>query len=118
MANEITVNLSAAISSSGQSVSGTAQFIASLSATGFLGEEVTIGSSSAAVISLGGLSDPAVILVVNQDTTNFIQVDSASTLDKFPQKLLPGQAILLLPETGTIYAKADTAPCQAWIVVG
>jgi len=118
MANEISANLSCTISQSGQSVSGTQSFSANLSSTAFIGEEVTIGSSSAATIYIGGLSNPTVVLILNQDTTNFITVDNVVGLGNFPQKLLPGQGVLLLPDTGTIYAKADTAPCQAWVVAG
>lgn len=118
MANEITASVSCTITQSGQNVSGAKSFTANLASTSFLGSEVTIGSTTAALISIGGLSNPSVVLVVNQDTTNFITVDNILALSNFPQKLLPGQACLLLPETGTIYAKADTAPCQAWIVAG
>jgi hypothetical protein len=118
MANEISASVSASISQAGQTVSGSKSFSANLASTSFLGSEVTIGSTSAAALFIGGLSNPSVVLIVNQDTTNFITVDNVALLTNFPQKLLPGQAVLLLPETGTIYAKADTAPCQAWVVAG
>ena len=118
MANEISVNLSATITQSGQSVSGSGSFQANLSSTAFLGEAITIGSSSAAAIYVAGLTNPSVVLIINQDTTNFITVDNIVGLTQFPQTLLPGQGVLLLPGTGTIYAKADTAPCQAWVVAG
>lgn len=118
MANEISVSLSATISQSGQSVSGTGSFTGNLSSTSFIGEEVTIGSSSASTLYIAGLTNPTTVLVLNQDTTNFITVAGDAGLIEFPQKLLPGQGVLLLPESGTIYAKADTAPCQAWVVAG
>ena len=118
MANEISVTISTTISQSGQSVSGTGSFTTSLSATNFIGQEVTVGSSSAATISILGLTDPSVVYIKNLDTTNFITVDAVVGLSAWPQKLLPGQAINLLPTGGTIYAKADTAPCQAWVVAG
>lgn len=118
MANEIAVSLSATISQAGQSVSGSGSYNASLSATTFLGEEVTIGSTSAALLPLGGLAAPSIVYIKNLDTANFITVDSAAALTSFPQKIRAGQSILLLPETGSIYAKADTAPIQAWIVTG
>lgn len=118
MANEISTSVSCTITQGGQAVSGTKSFTANLSAAAFIGEAVTIGSSSAASIFISGLTNPSVVLIINQDTTNFITVDSISALTNFPQKLLPGQGVLLLPETGTIFAKADTAPCQAWVVAG
>jgi hypothetical protein len=118
MANEISVSASCTITQAGQSVSGSKSFNANLSSTSFLGQEVTIGSTTAALVYMAGLTNPSTVLVINQDTTNFITIDNILALSNFPQKLLPGQAVLLLPETGTIYAKADTAPCQAWIVAG
>lgn len=118
MADEISASINTTISSGGQSVAGAISFTADLSSTSFIGEEVTIGSTTAATLYLGGLSDPSTVMIVNLDGTNFLTVDSVVTLDKFPQKLLPGQGVLLLPLTGTIYAKADTAPCQAWVVAG
>jgi len=118
MANEINSSVSCTISSGGQSVTGSKSFTTSLSSTTFLGEEVTVGSTTAATLYVGGLTNPSALLVINLDTTNFLTVDSAVTLDKFPQKLTPGAGVLLLPESGTVYAKADTAPCQAWVVAG
>lgn len=118
MANEISSTVSCTISSGGQSVTGNKSFTLSLSSTTFIGEEVTIGSTTATSLYTAGLTNPSVVLVINLDTTNYISVDSVDTLDNFPQKLTPGAGVLLLPETGTIYAKADTAPCQAWVVAG
>lgn len=118
MANEISASINCSIASGGQSVSGAKSFSANLSSTSFIGSEVTVGSTTAASIFIGGLSNPSVVLVINQDTTNFITIDNISALTNFPQKLLPGQGILLCPESGTIFAKADTAPCQAWVVAG
>lgn len=118
MANEISVSVSCSISSGGQSVSGAKSFTASLSAASFIGEAITIGSTTAATVSIGGLSNPSTVLVINLDTTNFITVSGDVGLTQFQQKILPGQGCLLLPETGTVYAKADTAPCLAWVVAG
>lgn len=118
MANEISASVSCTIAQSGQSVTGSKSFTASLSATNFIGEAITVGSTTAATIFIGGLSNPSTVLIINQDTTNFITVGGDSALSQFQQKVLPGQGVLLLPETGTVYAKADTAPCQAWVVAG
>jgi hypothetical protein len=118
MANEISASISATITQSGQTVSGSKSFNATLSATAFIGESVTVGSTTAAQLYIGGLTNPAIVLVINQDTTNFLTVAGDAGLANFPQKILPGQGILLNPETGSIYAKADTAPIQAWVVAG
>lgn len=116
MANEISTNLSVSANTSGQSVSGSASGSADAGAGGFIGTEVTVATSAAA-LDLGPVtSDPVFIFVKNLDGTNFIQIDSTSAMTAFPQKVLPGQAIYLNPATAVIYAKADTAPCKIWVV--
>jgi hypothetical protein len=116
MANEISINLTAAVNDSGNSVSGTATYSANFSGN-FIGNEQTVGTT-AEVVQFGDVTTPVIVLVKNLDTTNFIQVDSISTMANFPQKLHPGQGCLLLPETGTIYCKADTATCKVLVVAG
>ena len=49
------------------------------------------------------------LLLKNNDATNYVEVDSANTFDKFPQKILPGGFLFLASQTLTIYAKANTA---------
>lgn len=118
MANEISVTSNCSITSAGQNVGGSGSFTANLSSLNFLGQEVTIGSATAATIPIGGLATPAIVYIKNLDATNFITVDALAALTAFPQKILPGQAICLLPTSGTIYAKANAANCQAWVVAG
>lgn len=85
----------------------------------YVGEEFLIGTSDN-TIQIGGT--PACIFIANVDSfgpsgsTNTVLVDSVSTYDSFPQTILPGQAIYLKPETGTIHIKAVTAPCKIFLV--
>jgi len=82
-----------------------------------MGDEQTIATTSTA-LNLGDISGIKALYVRNLDATNFVQIDSNNGFANFPQKLYPGDAILLLPQTTTIYAKADTAPVKIWIVAG
>jgi hypothetical protein len=116
MANEISVSISCAISSAGQTVQGSGSYLATLGGIGFMGNEQTIGTAAEQLL-IGDVT-PAVVYIKNLDDTNFVEVDSANTMDSFPQKLHPGQSIILLPQTGTIYLQADTAPCKIWAVLG
>jgi hypothetical protein len=116
MANEITATATLNITLTGQTASGTTTFQANLTGD-FVGEEQDIGITSE-TLGLGDITLPKVVYIRNMDTTNFVQVDSATTFDKFPQKIYPGQAVLLLPETATIYIKADTAPLKIFTVAG
>jgi hypothetical protein len=118
MAQEISAACSLSITLQGQTASGTTAFKGDLSVGGYLGEEQTIGTTS----ELIGLVDvnvpPRCLYIRNMDTTNYVEIDSASAMTSFPQHLLPGDACLLLPLTATIYAKANTAPVKIWVVAG
>lgn len=114
MANEISITVNAAISTNGQGASGNTTYRADLAAQ-FIGEEQTV-ATSAATLALGSVASPSFVYVRNLDATNYLQVDSANTFDKFPQKIQPGAALLLFPETGTIYAKANVASVQVFVI--
>lgn len=73
-----------------------------------------VGTTSE-VLSLGDISAPGPVMISNDDSTNYVEVDSASAMDKFPQKILPGAFVILAPETATIYAKAHTAACNVTV---
>lgn len=74
-------------------------------------------ATSATALTFGNVSGtPLKVAVQNLDPTNYVEVDSANTFDKFPQKLLAGDPIVLSPQTGTIYAKANTAACLVQVV--
>jgi len=90
---------------------------ASLDMTGteMTGNIQEIGTVAEA-IALGDLASAGALVAHNLDATNFVEIDSANTFDKFPQKLLPGKWCVLRPQTVTIYAKADTAACRLKIV--
>ncbi len=66
-------------------------------------------ATSATQITLGNVSGvPPALLIRNLDATNYVEVDANTSFNGFPQKILPGAAILLAPEIATIYAKAHT----------
>lgn len=70
--------------------------------------------TSAEALNLGEVSGvPAVVLIQNRDTTNFVLVGFTNPPTEI--KILPGGALLMTPATGTIYAKADTAACRVLV---
>lgn len=68
-------------------------------------------ATSSTALNAGSLSGAGALMIINLDATNFVQIDSASTFDKFPQKIGPGEARVLGPQTTTLFGKADTAAC-------
>jgi hypothetical protein len=102
--------------STGESASLYNQLTTAQAGSGLLLAVQTIGTSSEA-IALGDLANlGGGLMIKNGDATNYVEIDSASSFDKFPQKILPGKAILLAPQTVTIYAKANTASVAISIV--
>jgi hypothetical protein len=66
-------------------------------------------ATSATAVDVGAVSTIGELYVENTDATNYVEIDSVNTFNSFPQKILAGKAILLMPQTTTIYAKANTA---------
>jgi hypothetical protein len=65
-------------------------------------------SSTQIVLEVTG--SPAYLFILNDDPTNYVQVDANSSFNGFPQTIQPGGFILLSPGTATVYAKANTSP--------
>lgn len=103
------VSISFAYSAPTDSVTTNAANTYDQAGTGVLLAQQTIGTTSEA-IALGDLANvTGGLFIKNNDATNYVEVDSANTYDKFPQKILPGRAILLASQTVTLHAKANTA---------
>jgi hypothetical protein len=108
MAN-ISSSFSFGYSSTTDSFSSSASNNLTQTGTGALLEFQTIGTTSETLV-LGDLANVGGgLFLKNTDSTNYVEIDSASTFDKFPQKILAGRAIFLASQTLTIYAKANTA---------
>jgi hypothetical protein len=115
MAQEVSGSGSLSINSNGGQGAGAFNFVADISADGFIAEEISVATSASAV-PVGDIT-PQSVFIKNLDDTNFIEVDSANTFDKFPQKIYPGKGVFLAPETATIYWKANTGAVNALLVV-
>ncbi len=74
----------------------------------------TIGTS-AQLLDLGNVTSPGYVLIANLDATNYVEIDLATGMNVWPQKILPGGLIVLQPQSATLYAKAHTAPVGIYI---
>ena len=116
MAN--TINLQAALSlvGTGVNIAGSVNVsTAQVGSTG-IGSTQSIATSATALVFTGATVSGGYLLIVNLDPTNYVEIDSSNAFTNFPQKVLPGKAILLMPETGTIYGKANTGAVEILIV--
>jgi hypothetical protein len=117
MAKEITTTVNATISPPGGGSAVAKSTLTEDLSGECVGFKFTIGIAAAA-ISLTGILAPKVVCVKNTDPANFVTLDNTIALTSWPQVLQPGASVLLRPENGTLFGKANTAPCDLWIVAG
>jgi len=115
MANEISVSISLTASKNGATNVASASNTITMAGDQMITNVQTIGTSSE-TLALGDVSTLGYLFIKNLDATNFILVDYVDTMDAFTQKLLAGESILLKPVGTTIYAFANTAPCNVLVV--
>jgi len=105
----IAISITAAFSSTTDSFALSNTGNLTQAGVGALFQTQSIGTTAEA-LDLGDLANVGGLLVVkNTDATNYVEVDAVNTFNSFPQKILPGQAIVLGAQTTTIYARANTA---------
>lgn len=114
MANEISANASVQVNKGGVNETLSAQSQETMAGANVAKKTQTIATSSTALSIASITGVPPVLLVKNLDATNYVEIDSASTFDKFPQKLLAGTFVLLRPQTATIYLRANTLAVQVY----
>lgn len=109
MANEITESAGLQASKNGAMVSRS--YSAQLSMTGtHMTQDVQTIATTATALTFGGISGaPSKVMIKNLDAVNYVEIAADSGITQFVQKLMPGDFILLSPESGTIYGKAHTA---------
>ncbi len=118
MAKEIATNLSVVISKGNSKANGQTTSSEDL-AGGFIGFQQNIGLTAESINLGADITAPKVLYIQNLDTTNPVQIDSAGTMDNWPQTLLPGAAVCLRPSAGgSLFAKATGAVVAIWIVAG
>src|SRR5690242_2237729 len=105
MANTITLSAALTLIGSGVNISLSPSASQSQVATTGVGvlQQQTIGTSDETLIFTDVVPAGGFLLIYNSDSTNYVEIDSASTFDKFPQKLTAGKFVLLLPETSTVH---------------
>lgn len=110
MANEITVSVSLTASKDSATISVSANKTFDMTNEDMTQATQNIGTSAEA-LSLGDIAAPAAYIYVrNMDPTNFVVLSLASDGTSPFAKIRPGHfALFPPPQSGTIYALADTA---------
>lgn len=115
MANEINTIVKLTYTKGADQTIGSTNVTASQTGSHAIANVQAIGTT-AETIDFSDIATAGPVMITNLDATNYVEIDSASAMTSFPQKLLPGESILLRPETVTIYAKAHTAACNIKVV--
>lgn len=116
MANEITASIALSCSKNSAAISVTASKTFDMTGDDMLAATQIIGTSTEA-LDLGDITVPAAYIYIrNLDPTNFItlSIDNANA-DIFA-KIRPGHfAMFPPPQTGPIYATANTGDCSVQV---
>jgi len=116
MPNEISQTINFAASKNGATVSINSTKRIDMSGNELLQNTQLIGTT-AETISLGDIAGaPAQVCVKNLDATNFVEIGGDSGLTVLKLRVLPGEASLFRPTSGTLYGKADTAAVRIQVV--
>lgn len=116
MSNEISASVVLTTAKNNVSVAGSGTKNADMAGDQMMSNVQIIGTSAEAIV-LNDVSTVGYVLFKNMDATNYIEIalDSGVSTQIFA-KLLPGDVMLIKASTATMYAKANTAACNLWVV--
>ena len=116
MANEITYSVSLRASKANASVNQTANLNADMAGSNMTQATQVIGTTSE-LVDFGDISGaPQLVMIRNLSTTRTVEIGGDSGLTVFKTKILPGQASLFSPTSGTLYAIALVASASIMTV--
>lgn len=107
--SSIVLNLSGTYQGDTENSSLTSSSVTEQVGSNYFNATQVVGTSSEALL-LGDLANVGGGLIIrNNDADNYVEVDAITSFDAFPQKILPGQAVRLAPQTISLFVKANTA---------
>lgn len=117
MAFNITFNALLSAASAGSPVAALQLQLAETTSGSNLQCDIVSVATTAQAVDVGSVSTVGWLAIKNLDLVNFMQVDGASNMGLWPQKVYPGECVFLRPESTTIYMKADTSAVEAQVMV-
>jgi hypothetical protein len=116
MANNISASCNLSLSMGTTALGGTASLSAAQVGSTGLANVQDIGTGAETITFVDAVPSGGYLMLINQDSTNYVEIDSVNTFNSFPQKITAGKFIFLMPQTSTIYAKANTAAVKLLVV--
>jgi hypothetical protein len=112
MANEGYYSITFKATKNGATVSQTVSKRISMTGAGMLQATQNIGTTAELLTLESITGTPQVLLVQNLDATNYVELGGDSGLTVFKVKIPAGEARFVTTNSGTIYAKANTAAVE------
>jgi hypothetical protein len=116
MSNELKIIVSLNFSKGGAKANRAESIQVDVTGDAFTHEVQSVGTSEEELAQGADLGTPGYIFIKNLDDTNYVEV--GSTTGVYDIKLKAGEVALYRHNSGTIYAKANTAACNVehWII--
>ncbi len=112
MANEINASISLGVNKNGVVLNGGGSKTADMAGDQGITNVQIIGTGAEAIV-LGDVSTIGYVAFKNLDPTNYVELGLENTvITQNFAKLLAGDVTLIKASTATMYAKANTAPCN------
>lgn len=113
--SNISINCGLSASKNGASVSGSKSLSVAIAGDQMIANVQIIGFSAAEAIQLGDVATPGHTMLVNQDSTNYVEIawEEAMT-NKF--KILAGGVALIPGHPVALWAQANTAAVNLLVV--
>ena len=115
MANELTVTAKLSFSKGGAKVNRAFTIDVNITGDAFTHEVQSVGTTEEELPQGADLGTPGFILVKNLDSTNYVEVGHSTGV--YAAKLLAGEVCLFRLNSGTLYAKANTAACLVEYII-
>lgn len=110
MADELRLTISLAFSKGGASVTKVKNLSLDVTGDAFTNGVQQIGTSEESISISADIGTPGYVLLCNLDSSNYVEF--GSTTGVYDIKLKAGEVALYRHNSGTIYAKANTSPCN------
>lgn len=115
--NEIQFNATLVASKGGASINKSANCTLSMAGSQMVQQTQSIGTSVWVAVDVGNLAGVAAkLMIVNLDSTNYVQLAGDDAGAQLQDKIKAGLDFVLRSPVGTIYAKANTAACLIAVV--
>ena len=115
MANELNLRATLSFSKGGAKVNRSKSISVTVTGDAFTHEVQSVGTTEETLEQGANLGTPGWVLIINHDGANYVEV--GSTAGVYNIKLKAGEFALYRHNSGTLYAKSNTAACLVEYII-